>query len=386
MEKNNSKINEIYIDNVPPLSTFQNKVLLSQLEKKVCKIHKNNGQFGTGFLCKMPYPNQFQLLPVLITNNHVLNEEDIKINKTIKISFGDEKTERILTIDKSRITYTNPDDNIDITIIEIKPNLDNLHYFLDIDEDIFEQSYEIYKNQPIYILQYPKGIESSHSEGSIKNIYNSNIQHLCSTDFGSSGSPILNLYTLKVIGVHKRKTKYNINEGTLINFIVELFKAQFYGKMNKEININQQVIEDNFNNFQFSDFYNEDYEEFKYEKNFMLNTIKTLINNLMNFVDIEWIKEFIRGYEDEEEFKPGPKINILFTTKIGTKRNIVLSHGKTIDQALRKYLDAIGRGELYGNAEKISFLFNSGKLEFGNSTPIEKFFIKVMNPKVVVNF
>ena len=58
--------------------------------------------------------DQFKLLPILITNNHILNNDDIKSNKIINISFNDDKIFKDLKIEE-RTTYTNED--IDITII-----------------------------------------------------------------------------------------------------------------------------------------------------------------------------------------------------------------------------------------------------------------------------
>ena len=53
-------------------------------------------------------------------------------------------------------------------------------------------------------MHYPHCIFSSFSDNIIINIDKDNtIYHLCSTDHGSSGSPILNLDTLKVIGIHQ---------------------------------------------------------------------------------------------------------------------------------------------------------------------------------------
>ena len=115
--------------------------------------------------------------------------------------------------------------------------------------------------------------------------------------------------------------------------------------------------------------------------------------NMAGNNDEDWLEGFKMGVEeinnpltnsDPDANSPGPKINVLFTTTIGTKRNIVLSHGTTIDQALKKYLNAVGKPDLV-NSDKISFLFNAAKLEFGNNTKIENFFKNVMNPKVVVN-
>ena len=107
-------IKEGYVDKVPIVTLEQMDVILPQLRNSVCKI--NNKKMGTGFLCKIPFPNQFILLPVLITNNHILNNEDIKSNKIINISFNDDKIFKKLNIE-DRKTYTNED--IDVTIIEI---------------------------------------------------------------------------------------------------------------------------------------------------------------------------------------------------------------------------------------------------------------------------
>ena len=60
-----------------------------QLYTKVCKIKSEKK--GTGFFRKIPFPDQFKLLSVFITNNHVLSEEDISINKIINISFDDDR-------------------------------------------------------------------------------------------------------------------------------------------------------------------------------------------------------------------------------------------------------------------------------------------------------
>ena len=218
--------NKIYINedfkgiSPPPLTTDQTKQILSQLEKNVCKIYSSNDIIGTGFFCKIPYPNQFSLLPVLITNNHILNKEDIQINKKIKISVNDDKIEIYLMINEERKIFTS--DKMDVTIIEIQKN-DNINNYLDIDENIFESDYnKKIKDNTLYILQYPNGHESAHSEGKIKEINDLDIRHYCPTDYGSSGSPILNLSNFKVIGVHKRRTKLKFNEGIFIKFAIEV--------------------------------------------------------------------------------------------------------------------------------------------------------------------
>ena len=122
-----------------PISvSLESKIkILFQMENCICKIYLNNGEIGTGFFCKIPFNNN--LLPVLITNNHVLNENDIDNNKIIKLMINN-KVKKI-EIDNSRKKYTNSDKNIDITIIVIRPNNDGIYNFLELDEN------DIYGNE-----------------------------------------------------------------------------------------------------------------------------------------------------------------------------------------------------------------------------------------------
>ena len=65
------------------------KKIDKQIEFLLCKIYCNKSQGkGSGFLCKIPYPDFYNFLPVLITNNHVINELDISFD--IKISFSND--------------------------------------------------------------------------------------------------------------------------------------------------------------------------------------------------------------------------------------------------------------------------------------------------------
>ena len=78
-------IEETLIEDQPsPVDLEGTKVILSQMENCICKIVKENGEKGTGFFCRIPFPDEENLLKVLITNNHVLNENDIDNDKIIK--------------------------------------------------------------------------------------------------------------------------------------------------------------------------------------------------------------------------------------------------------------------------------------------------------------
>ena len=61
-----------------------------------------------------------------------------------------------------------------------------------------------------------------------------NIIHKCSTDSGSSGSPILNLKNNKIIGTHKGTPDFtkNFNYGTLLKYTLNDFINQNKTKNN----------------------------------------------------------------------------------------------------------------------------------------------------------
>ena len=62
-----------------------------------------------------------------------MNENDIENNKIIKLIInGDVKK---IIIDNLRKKDTNPDENIDITIIQINPNKDKIYNYLELDEN-----------------------------------------------------------------------------------------------------------------------------------------------------------------------------------------------------------------------------------------------------------
>ena len=91
----------------------------------ICKIFARDGKLWTGFFCNIQYHEQSKFLPVLITNNHVLNKNDLNNNQIIKITYGDDKIVILKIINYSTIAYTN--EKLDITIIEIIPDLDDIY-------------------------------------------------------------------------------------------------------------------------------------------------------------------------------------------------------------------------------------------------------------------
>ena len=212
-----SEIKEIFIEgSLKPVSIEQTEIILDQMKNCVCKIHIE-GKKGTGFFVEVPYDNQ--LLRLFITNNHVLNEQDIMEGKVINISLNNEQIFKEIKIDSKIKKYTNKD--LDVTIMEIN-NKDNIKNYLFLDDNILNNDINnynnIYKNESLYILNYINGVDIKTSYGILNNINENKIIHKCNTNTGSSGSPILLLKNNKVISVHYGGSKFNhvFNFGTLL--------------------------------------------------------------------------------------------------------------------------------------------------------------------------
>ena len=145
--------------------------------------------------------------------------------------------------------------------------------YLEIDDDIFDENINI-DNKSIYIIQYPKyGNEqkAAVSYGILNKIQNKfNIIHYCSTDHGSSGSPILGLSNKKIIGIHKEGiSNHNFNRGTLLKYPIN----EYLNKMN-EIKLEVKIKKEDIN----KDIY---FLDNKYDSLEELNELNTelLINN-----------------------------------------------------------------------------------------------------------
>ena len=165
-------------------------------------------------------------------NNHVIGNNDLIVGKKIIFTLDNDRKQKEIILDEKRKKYTS--EKYDITIIEIKKN-DGIEKgsFFEIDNQIFTD-YKIYIKQSIYLLHYPKGKEMKFSCEIINNIYEDRytIQHLCDSDDGSSGGPLLNTIDYKVIGIHKGGAKgpQQFNLGTLIKEPIEDFKRKINEK------------------------------------------------------------------------------------------------------------------------------------------------------------
>lgn len=219
---------EKVLEDYPYIITLNKSLKINeQIQKCICKIYINEGGNGTGFFCNLTDPKNNNKIPVMITNNHIIGENDLENNNKIKISFNNDNIYRDIELDSKRKKYTNKD--LDITIIEIKEKDKIERYtFLELDDRILiNDSEKLFIRKTVYIIQYPQDLGASVSFGLINTIDKSNneIKHFCSTKKGSSGSPIMNLENNKIIGVHKGYSEnYQFNKGLFLkNPINEFF-------------------------------------------------------------------------------------------------------------------------------------------------------------------
>ena len=216
---------------------------LLEMEKSMCKIsfiRKENNKIikghGTGFFCKI---DNFPIKYALFTNNHILNEYNLKLDKKINIEYLNNidniknplYIKKEIKINEKRRVYTNKE--MDYTCIEIFES-DGIYDYFEIDPILFTiNENDVINDLEIFILQYPKGNELSFSYGKILKIKDNNkIIHSGSTEGGSSGSPIIRRDNNKYIiglhygGVEKNNKNYSYNLATIFDSILnDIYKS-----------------------------------------------------------------------------------------------------------------------------------------------------------------
>ena len=204
---------------------------------------------GSGFFCKIPYKNN--IINILFTNHHVINENLLIIGKKIRIYYKGEYKE--IEITKNRLFFTDSRDyneGLDYTAIQIlKEDGFNDNNFFEKDNSNLSN----YSGISICVLQYPNGNQLELQTGYIKDLNNYEIFHSANTLSGSSGSPIICLNkNYNVIGIHRRYDKKNqLNMGSYMNDILKHISSQNKNQDNS-FNYNNQYYNLENNNNQYS--------------------------------------------------------------------------------------------------------------------------------------
>ena len=185
-------------------------------ENCICKIIAKS--VGTGFFCRIEHEGG--LIPVLITNYHVIDDEYMEKNDKLKYYINNDSY--VIDINKDSKLYSSSRDKYDIMIIRLKEG--QAKAYLKIDNNIFKDNSENnYGYEDIYILHYPDAKEAKISFGNgLEKENDYYIKHELHTEHGSSGGPILSQNTNWVIGIHKAAKKldgeYKYNIGTFLKF------------------------------------------------------------------------------------------------------------------------------------------------------------------------
>ena len=151
-----AEIKENILRGYPNIISYEcSKKIIKQMERNICKIVIGEKQ-GTGFFCKIPFPDLNNMLSVFITNNHTISKELLyKDSSIIDIDIEEEKNIKKLNLN-NRMKYTNEEYE------EIKKE-DKINNSFEIDDNIINDTINnINKNnnyisETISIIQYPKG-------------------------------------------------------------------------------------------------------------------------------------------------------------------------------------------------------------------------------------
>ena len=190
-----------------PITLAKSSAIIEQMKTSICKIITKNGKC-TGFFCSIPYQNA--ALPVLITNNHIINEPMLRENRALNITVNEDKGAKKIKLFRNKKIFIDPSN--ELTIIEIIPEIDKIYNFLELDEDVFSRE-KNNLNESVYIPSYSKTIsdhEISVTYGVLNQIEDDKIKLFCNMGEGLSGAPILNTSKNKVIGIFQ--------EGDIFNF------------------------------------------------------------------------------------------------------------------------------------------------------------------------
>ena len=217
---------------IRPISTDSTKIILKQIEECVCLgLNKKGEPIGTVFFCEIPINNKN--VPVMISCD--FNFYNFEQSDYINLLYNGETKK--LNLNEDREIYL--DKNLKIIIIEILPDIDNINInnFLKVDLDG-----KLEKDENVYILQFLNG--NSFISYGIANeaVDGYKISHFCSTEEGSSGSPILNLRNNKVVGVHYGSSKNRFNLGTFLKYPITDFINKYKNKYNDKDFANLKLL------------------------------------------------------------------------------------------------------------------------------------------------
>ena len=259
-------------------------IFIDQSNNCIGEIMIENTTIGVGFLCKIPFYDFNNLLPVFITGYHILEKSNIIKNKNLKLSF---KNGGIVNIELYNTRKKYFSEKYDISIIEIKRNdfYTPLFKFEDLDENYEHIGLGLLNNGKNYIYFIENNKKPKIYFGIIKNIINNGFEYLCTNDklYLEIGSPIFNILNHKIIGINLEKNENNkIRKGRTLKLPVEEFYKQDQENKNKKILENENYIKNKLEvnpDDIITKLLNNDFDLKEYEINYIIEKSLILIKN-----------------------------------------------------------------------------------------------------------
>ena len=335
------------------ISVEKIQMLLEQMIKCICKIE--GAKNGTGFFCKITYEDK--LIPVLMTNYHIIDPDYYESKKNIIVSTKENKI--IININENKILYSSPINEYDLIIIKLNESKNEQNQYLEIDSKIFsDNSEKAFEDESIYILHYPSGGKPSISFGyGFNQINNYEMKHLCNTENCSSGSPILSLSSGKILGIHRgcirKKDGILSNFGTFLKFPLNELN---HNNINKDISKENIIINDiNYNYNDLIDFFTNNKNKLNYD------IVKPLLNKIGNFIMNE--EELFNSENNIQSFKLLESIQkALILNKLELENLNKTKYVENILQFKENILKKIKNREINFEAIKKVFLANGRKI------------------------
>ena len=137
---------EKIIKDCDDLNDSHKKTILNQINNSICKIITKNSTYKTGIFCIIQFPDNLNLLPVLIVENDLF--DNIKDKNKIELSLNKDTTIYEILLDNSR-KFVKSEYNL--TMIEIKEN-DGLN----IDSFLPIKNYVGIYSKKFYLIYFQK--------------------------------------------------------------------------------------------------------------------------------------------------------------------------------------------------------------------------------------
>ena len=210
--------------------------IIDQMKNYICKIKNKNGE-SIGIFCYINYENQ--KMPSLLTNNYIIDENIIKESQIINVSLNEDKEYKNIKIYNDKKIFV--DKKTNMTIIEIKPEIDEITNFLEIDENIYNNNQNLL-NESIYIIHYQKSEmkeeqEISVSYGYLEQFNEDNIELFCGVGNCLFAYPLFRLSNNKLLVIFNENTNKFNKEMLLKNSISECLNGGNLIKIEGKFNL-----------------------------------------------------------------------------------------------------------------------------------------------------